>query len=101
MIILTRLNGEKFAVNPDLLERVDSTPDTVLTLLDGTKFMVTEPLTAVIDEVRAFRASVIAAARMLGEEQVRVAAVPNEVGDSDEHDDEIAPAVPLRRSRRP
>ncbi len=105
MIILTRLNGEKFAVNPDLLERVDSTPDTVLTLLDGTKFMVAEPLTTVIDEVRAFRASVIAAARMLGDEPVltavqRAPSLPSEVADALD-DDAIAPAVPLRRSRRP
>ena len=63
MIILTRLNGPRFAVNPDLLERVDTTPDTVLTLLDGTKYVVAEPVERVIDEVRAFRASVIAAAR--------------------------------------
>ena len=35
MIIVTRLNGPPFALNPDLIERADATPDTVLTLEDG------------------------------------------------------------------
>ena len=34
MIVVTRLNGPRFAVNPDLLQRVESTPDTILTLID-------------------------------------------------------------------
>lgn len=59
MIILTRLNGERFALNCDLFERVDVTPDTVLTLVDGTKYVVAESLPAVVDLVRDFRASVV------------------------------------------
>ena len=35
MILVTRLTGAAFAVNPDLLERVEATPDTVLTLIDA------------------------------------------------------------------
>ena len=37
MIVLTRLNGHAFALNPDLIERAESTPDTVITLVDGKK----------------------------------------------------------------
>ena len=59
MIILTRLNGEQFAVNCDLVERVDAHPDTVLTLVDGTKYIVAESLTEVVERVRDFRASVL------------------------------------------
>lgn len=62
MINLTRLNGQAFVLNCDLIERVDATPDTVLTLVDGTKYVVTESLEEVVDRVRAFRSSVIAAA---------------------------------------
>ena len=36
MITLTRLSGSMFALNSDLIERVDSTPDSVVTLVDGT-----------------------------------------------------------------
>ena len=49
MIILTRLNGEQFAVNPDLIERVDAHPDTVLTLVDTTKYLVAESLEEVVE----------------------------------------------------
>ncbi len=62
MIVLTRLNGPGFALNPDLIERAESTPDTVLTLVDGTKYVVVEGLGEVIARIRWFRASVIAAA---------------------------------------
>jgi flagellar protein FlbD len=60
MIILTRLNGEQFAINCDLVERVDAHPNTVLTLVDATKYIVAESLTDVVDRVRDFRASVLA-----------------------------------------
>jgi flagellar protein FlbD len=60
MIILNRLNGEQFAVNCDLVERVDAHPDTVLTLVDGTKYIVAESLAEVVERVRDFRAGVLA-----------------------------------------
>ena len=59
MIILTRLNGEQFAVNCDLVERVDAHPDTVLTLVDATKYIVAETLAEVVERVRDFRAGVL------------------------------------------
>ncbi|HYH49190.1 MAG TPA: flagellar FlbD family protein [Acidimicrobiia bacterium] len=60
MIILTRLNGEQFAINCDLVERVDAHPNTVLTLVDATKYIVAESLTEIVERVRDFRASVLA-----------------------------------------
>ncbi|HTV10766.1 MAG TPA: flagellar FlbD family protein [Acidimicrobiales bacterium] len=65
MILLTRLNGPQIAVNADLIERAEATPDTVLTLVDGTKYLVTESVQEVIDRVRNFRASVLVAAKEL------------------------------------
>jgi flagellar protein FlbD len=59
MIILTRLNGEQFAINCDLVERVDAHPNTVLTLVDATKYIVAESLTEVVERVRDFRAGVL------------------------------------------
>lgn len=69
MITLTRLNGQPFAVNSDLIERIDSTPDTVLTLVDGTKYLVSESLEEVVDAVRAFRASIVASAETMTVEE--------------------------------
>lgn len=60
MITLRRLSGTVFALNSDLIERVDSTPDTVVTLVDGKKYVVTDTLEEVIDAVRYYRGEVLA-----------------------------------------
>jgi flagellar protein FlbD len=59
MIIVTRLHGASVAVNCDLIERVEATPDTVVTLVDGSRYVVRETVAEVVDKVRAFRASVV------------------------------------------
>jgi flagellar protein FlbD len=63
--MLTRLGGHTFALNQDLIERADCTPDTVVTLVDGTKYVITESLTELLELIREFRASVITDAQEL------------------------------------
>ncbi len=65
MIILTRLNRSRFAVNPDLIERVQATPDTTLIMVDGATFVVTETMDDVIAQITRFRAGVLATATAL------------------------------------
>jgi flagellar protein FlbD len=65
--MLTRLGGQPMAVNPDLIEKAEATPDTVITLVDGHKFVVSESVEAVVSRVRAWRASVAAEAFALAE----------------------------------
>ena len=65
MIMLTRINGSRFALNCDLIERVESTHDTVLTLVDGTRYLVTESVDEVVESVRAYRASIVALSHQL------------------------------------
>jgi flagellar protein FlbD len=60
VIRVTRLNGERFALNPDLIERVEGHPDTVAFLVDGTKYVVKESVEEVLQEMREFRAAVLA-----------------------------------------
>ena len=60
MIRVTRLNGERFALNPDLIERVEGHPDTVAFLVDGTKYVVKESVDEVLDEIREYRAGILA-----------------------------------------
>ncbi|MDD7928170.1 flagellar FlbD family protein [Microbacterium thalli] len=62
MIVLTRLNRHRFAVNPDLVERVQESPDTTLTLVDGATFVVAETMETVIESIVEFRARVLATA---------------------------------------
>ena len=59
MIWVTRLNGSEIVVNADLIETVESTPDTVLTLVDGKKYVVQENAADVVGRIQAFRASIL------------------------------------------
>lgn len=65
MIPLTRLNGEQVAINPDRIERADITPDVVLTMTDGSKFVVAESLDELIDRIRFYHASILALSQRL------------------------------------
>ena len=63
MLQLTRLSGPVFALNPDLIERAESTPDTVVTLVNGSKYVIRESLDELIALVRDYRAGVVVAAQ--------------------------------------
>ncbi|MCI1674692.1 MAG: flagellar FlbD family protein [Ancrocorticia sp.] len=68
MIVFTRLTGKTrqlLAVNPDLLVRVESVPDTMLVMLDGSQYYVRESLDEVVERVIEFRARVLAQATEL------------------------------------
>ncbi len=61
VIRVTRLNGEQFALNPDLIERVEAHPDTVVFLVDGTHVTVAESMEQVLLRIRDARAGDIVA----------------------------------------
>jgi flagellar protein FlbD len=58
MIRLTRINQVPLVVNSDLIEHVDATPDTVVSLSTGQKFMVLESPDEVIARVISFRRAI-------------------------------------------
>jgi flagellar protein FlbD len=62
MIVLTRLNGPSFALNPDLIERVEANPDTVVVLIGGAKYPIAESVEELLERVRDYRGRVIASA---------------------------------------
>jgi len=51
VIALTKLNGNEFVVNAELIKFIESTPDTIITLRDGEKFMVKEVPEQVVKKV--------------------------------------------------
>jgi flagellar protein FlbD len=55
MIKLTQLNGRPIVVNVDLIEFVESTPDTIVSLTTGKKILVRESDEDVIRKAAAFR----------------------------------------------
>ena len=42
LIELTRMNGKKFTLNCELIEKIEDTPDTVITLASGKMYIVPE-----------------------------------------------------------
>jgi flagellar protein FlbD len=92
VILVTRINGAVFALNPDMVERADCTPDTVVTLVDGTKYVIAESVPEFIDSVRHYRASLIAQASRLEAEPTAIS-----VSSDDDHD---AKVLPLHRKER-
>jgi len=55
MIDLTRLNKKSIVVNSDLIEFIENTPDTVITLVTGEKVVVTETVEEIINLIVVFR----------------------------------------------
>jgi flagellar protein FlbD len=62
MIQLTRLNHVPLIVNADLIEHVEVTPDTVIALTTGQKFLVLESAEEVVERVIRFHRAILAAA---------------------------------------
>jgi flagellar protein FlbD len=60
MIYVTRLNHTPVVLNSDLIEHVETTPDTVISLTNGQKMMVLESADEIIDRVVRFRRSILA-----------------------------------------
>ncbi|MGD6832728.1 flagellar FlbD family protein [Bacillus haimaensis] len=58
MIKLTKLNGKSFALNAWLIEQVEETPDTMVTLNNGKKLIVTETMEQVILLCKEFYTSI-------------------------------------------
>lgn len=54
MIPVTRLNGSKLTINALLIETIEETPDTLITLTTGKKFIVTEKVPEVVGLVKAY-----------------------------------------------
>lgn len=59
MITLRRINGETFTVNADLIETVESTPDTVIRLVNGHRYVVKEPMEEIVELVVQYRQRVL------------------------------------------
>ena len=65
MIRLTRLSGYELYLNADLICSVEAHPDTVVTLVDGKHYVVTESTAEVVEAITRYRASVLAMADSL------------------------------------
>ena len=65
MIAVHRLGGEPIFLNADLLESIEATPDTVITLVDGRRIVVADSPEEIAERIVEFRASVLVSAAEL------------------------------------
>jgi flagellar protein FlbD len=59
MIRLTRINRIPLVINSDLIEHIEVTPDTVVSLTTGQKFIVLETADEVVNRVIQFRREIL------------------------------------------
>lgn len=86
------------ALNPDLIERVEANPDTVVTMIDETKFLIDEPVEEVLRLIIDYRAYIIARSRDIevtsydpsGRPLLQL--VPDELVSNINHDDGLSDA---------
>ena len=60
MIEVTKMNGRKVLVNPDLIELVEETPDTVVLFTTGRKIIIKESRQEVKNIVKSYRKDIFA-----------------------------------------
>ena len=82
MIYVTRLDGSQLVVNADLIETVEHTADTVISLVDGKRFVVATHVGDIVEQIVAFR-------QRIARGQLHVASEPNAQGEP----------TPIRASR--
>ena len=59
VIDVTRINNTRFVLNCDLIQTVEETPDTVITLTTGTKYVVKESCEEIKKKVLEYKSSII------------------------------------------
>jgi flagellar protein FlbD len=84
MIQLTRLNHVPLVLNSDLIEHMEVTPDTVVTLTTGQKIVVLESAEEVVERIIRFRRSLISGA---GECPLRRLELPQPAAEADASDE--------------
>jgi len=58
MVKLSRINGAEVTVNAELIETVEATPDTIVSLTTGKRLMVVETVDQVVEKIIAYRRSI-------------------------------------------
>lgn len=79
MIALTRLHGEQFLLNEDMVERVDAhTGDSVVFTVGGNVYTVKETAEEIAGVIRLEKAAILSAANQVGIARPRLSIVDND-----------------------
>ena len=59
MVKLTKINGQEFFINSDLMEFIESTPDTIISLTTGKKIIIKETAEEVISKIVEYKSKAL------------------------------------------
>ena len=59
MIIVTKINDSEIVINSELIEIMQETPDTTITLTTGRKLIVKESVDDIIDKIKIYKQSLL------------------------------------------
>lgn len=59
MIDVTRINNSTFVINAELIQTIEETPDTVITLTNGSKYVVKESGKQIEEAVLAYKRKIL------------------------------------------
>lgn len=59
MVEVTRFNQETIIINADLIEMIEATPDTVITMTTGKKFVVCETKEEMVDKIIIYKQRIL------------------------------------------
>ncbi len=71
MIRLTRLNHQEITINADLIEHLESTPDTLIKMVNGQTIMVRESIDEVVERIVHYKRQVLGLVENLSRETVQ------------------------------
>ena len=58
MIKLNRLNGQELVINAELVERIEAKPDTIITLISGERFIVSNSVDEIIKKITDYKKNI-------------------------------------------
>jgi flagellar protein FlbD len=71
MIVLTKINSATITVNSDMIEYIEETPDTVITLTNSDRIVVQERMAEIIEKIVQYRRTVLGLVDAERERQLR------------------------------
>ena len=58
MIKVSKLNNQQFTINSDLIETIEETPDTVITMTTGNKYVVREKQDEIVKNIISYKQAI-------------------------------------------
>ena len=70
MIKVTRFSGVVYYLNCELIETIENTPDTVITLRDGKKLLVSETSEQIIEKIIEYKKRIFDLSSLINKENI-------------------------------